>query len=130
MAYRSAEVFCYKEGVAEWEIFRPCPEELGCDIRILELTSEELRLVTKGSEASETSQSHTQAPSESGEESHQEPEPIQVPPAIALTPRTDERQLAALAESLHIAPMSQTVTQQHIEIVDVAVSLRATISQA
>ena len=49
----------FEEGVAEWEIFRPCPEELGCDIRIIELTSEELRLVTEGSEASETSQSCT-----------------------------------------------------------------------
>ena len=54
----------FEEGVAEWEIFRPCPEELGCDIRIMELTSEELRLVTAGSEASDTSQSNTRAPSE------------------------------------------------------------------
>ena len=82
--------------------------------------SEELRLITEGSEASEasTSQSHTRAPSESGEDSHQEPEAIQVLPAVAPTPGTDERQLAALAESLHIAPMSQTITQQHVEIVE------------
>ena len=66
----------FEEGVAEWEIFRPCPEELGCDIQIIELTSEEVRLVTNRSEALETSQSHTQAPSESGKESHQEPESI------------------------------------------------------
>ena len=108
----------FEEGIAEWEIFRPCPEELGCDIHIIELTSEELRLVTEGLEASDTSQSHTQAPSESGEEGRQEPESIQLLPAAAPTPRTDERQLAALAESLHIAPMSQTVTQQRIEIVE------------
>ena len=107
----------FEEGVAKWEIFCPCPEELGCDIRIIKLTSKELRLITKGSEASDTSQSHTQAPSESGEESCQEPELIQVLPTAAPTPRTDERQLAALAESLHIAPMSQTVTQQRIETV-------------
>ena len=108
----------FEAGVAEWEIFCPCPEELGCDICIIELTSEELRLITKGSEASDTLQSHTQAPSESDEDSRQELEPIQVLPAVAPTPRTDERQLAALAESLHIAPMSQTVTQQRIEIVE------------
>src|SRR6201996_4529444 len=110
----------FEEGVAEWEIFRPCPEELGCDIPIIELTAEELHLITEGSEASEasTSRSHTCAPSESGEESRQEPEPICVLPAVAPTPGTDERQLAALAESLHITPMSQTVTQQHIEIVE------------
>ena len=107
----------FEAGVAEWEIFCPCPEELGCDIRIIELTSEELCLITEGSEASDTSQSHTQAPSESGKESRQEPESIQILPAVAPTPRTDERQLAALAESLHIAPMSQTVTHQRIEIV-------------
>ena len=108
----------FEAGVAEWEIFRPCPEELGCDIRIVELTSEELCLVTEGSEASKTSQINTRAPSESGEESHQGPETIQALPAVAPTPRTDERQLVALAESLHIAPMSQTVTQQRIEIVE------------
>ena len=68
----------FEAGVAEWEIFCPCPEELGCDIRIIELTSEELRLVTEGSEASETLQSNTQAPSESGKESCQDPELIQV----------------------------------------------------
>ena len=32
----------FEEGVAEWEIFRPCSEELGCDIPITELTAEEL----------------------------------------------------------------------------------------
>ena len=108
----------FEAGVAEWEIFHPCSDELGCDIHIIKLTSEELCLVTEGLEALETSQSHTRAPSESGKESHQEPEPIQVLPAVAPTPRTDERQLATLAESLHIAPMSQTVTQQRIEIVE------------
>ena len=85
----------FEEGVAKWEIFHPCPEELGCDIPIIELTVEELCLIMEGSEASETStsQSHTQAPSESSEDSRQEPEPIHVLPAVALTPGMDERQL-------------------------------------
>ena len=100
----------FEEGIAEWEIFRPCPKELRCDIPITELTVEELWLITKGSEET-TSQSHTPA---SSEPSEQAPKPIWILPTIMRMLGTDERQLAALAESLHIAPtpMSQTITPQ------------------
>ena len=97
----------------QWEIFRPAPAKLGCDIYLTELTAEELRHITEGSEA-QTSHTRTPAPSETSEDTAaSEPEQIQV--LSPEPPSTGEQQLTALAESLHISPqfpMSNTITIQ------------------
>ena len=97
----------------QWEIFRPAPVELDCDIHLTELMAEELRHITEESEV-QTSHTRTPAPSETSEDmAASEPEQIQVLSPEPLS--TGEQQLAALAESLHISPqfsMSNTVTMQ------------------
>ena len=97
----------------QWEIFCPAAAELGCNIYLTELTAEELRHITKESEA-QTSHTCTPAPSETSEDTAaSELEQIQV--LLPEPPSTGEQRLAVLAESLHISPqipISNTVTVQ------------------
>ena len=83
-------------------MFCPAAAELGCDIYLTKLTSEELCHITKESEA-QTSHTRTPAPSETSEDmAASEPEQIQV--LSPEPPSTGEQRLAVLAELLHISP--------------------------
>ena len=93
---------CWSHNDDQWEIFRPALSDLGCDIYINKLTAEEVRGLDK-EEGEDTRTTHTRTPAPSmasdGSKIAEEPERI----IIHKAPRSEERELVELAESLHIS---------------------------
>ena len=94
---------CWSHNDDQWEIFRPALSDLGCDIYINELTAEEVRGLDDDKEREDTCTTHTRtpAPSIASEESEITGEPEQI--VVHEAPRSEERELIELAESLHIS---------------------------
>ena len=95
---------CWSHNDDQWEIFRPALSDLGCDIYINELTAEEVRGLDENEEDREdtrTTHTRTPAPSTASEVSDIGEGPERI--VIHEAPRSGERELVELAESLHIS---------------------------